>query len=63
VTKKDDAARNEAIEADRARETWDSEGGRAATLPDEEDAGKPTRPHGPPGSRRIAERHREDRRG
>ena len=61
VVKKDDVAGNEKIEADRAQETWDSEGGRASR-PDESGARQPSELPVPPPSRRVGERRQGDRR-
>ena len=61
MVKKDDVAGNEKIEADRAQETWDSEGGRASP-PDESGARQPSELLVPPPSRRVGERRQGDRR-
>ena len=60
--KKDEVARSEKIEADRAQETWDSEGGRRAPRPDEVAARQPPCAH-PAAFRRVfRERRQGDRR-
>jgi hypothetical protein len=62
VPKRGDVARTEEIEATRAQETWDAEGGRRAPRPDEAGAGKSPSRDDPPASRRVGERRRGDRR-
>ena len=62
MPKNDDAARNEKMEADRALEAWDGEGGRRAPRRDEGNAGESPARHAPRLSRRVADRRRGDRR-
>src|SRR3989454_4555032 len=60
VTKKDDVARSEKIEADRTQEIWDDDGGRAPR-PDENGAAESSPQPASPPSRRVGERRRGDR--
>src|SRR2546426_2984905 len=52
VTKKDDVARSEKIEADRTQEIWDDDGGRAPR-PDENGAAESSPQPASPPSRRV----------
>jgi len=61
VAKKDDMARREKIDADRAQETWDGEGGGPAR-PDVTGSGESSPQLAASPSRRVGERRRGDRR-
>jgi len=61
VGKKDEMARREKIDADRAQETWDGEGGRPPR-PDVTGAGESSPQPAPSSPRRVGERRRGDRR-
>ena len=58
---KDEIVRREKIEADRAQETWDGEGGQLPR-PDVTGAGKSSSELTPSPLRRVGERRRGDRR-
>src|SRR2546425_13376679 len=62
MPKNDDVARSEEIDADRAQETWDGEGGRGTPRADDAGARESPPGHAPPASRRVAERRRGARR-
>jgi len=62
MPKNDDVAHAEEIEAARAREAWDAEGGQRAPRPDEAGAQKSALRRPPLASRRGAERRQGDRR-
>jgi hypothetical protein len=61
VAKKDEMTRKEKIEADRAQEAWDGEGGRPPR-PDEIGAGESSPELTLSPLRRVGERRRGDRR-
>jgi len=60
--KKDEVARSEKVEVDRAQETWDSEGGRRAPRPDEVAARQLPSAQAPSGSRRVLRERRQGNR-